>query len=317
MMFSVIVPVYNVEKYLQQCADSVLNQTYTDFELILVDDGSTDQSGKVCDQYALLDKRVKAIHKENGGLSSARNVGISSSAGEYLVFVDSDDWIETDSLKEFAKIICQSAPEVIETILMEEYENEQVFADRHFSDYLKEKFTRDRALNWIANESENMWPAQKRICKREFIIKNNLFFAEGRLQEDLDWTTRLCYYARSFCGYSRCWYHYRRKREGSITNSVNGKYITDAIEMAASDRKYQDRNDRYSVRVFDQLIAAVYSSINMYKLCSEEDKIKVCACLEENRWLFEYTPAIKYKIFAIGVRALGIRKAMEILSLVG
>lgn len=93
MMLSVIVPVYNVQKYLDQCVESVLKQTYTDFEVILVDDGSTDNSGKMCDDWAQKDDRIKVVHQKNQGLSGARNTGIEASEGEYLVFVDSDDLI--------------------------------------------------------------------------------------------------------------------------------------------------------------------------------------------------------------------------------
>ncbi|KAF3371822.1 glycosyl transferase family 2, partial [Enterococcus faecium] len=89
---SIIVPVYKVEKYLRKCVDSILAQTFTDFEVILVDDGSPDNSGKICDEYAEKDNRVRVIHKENGGLSSARNAGIDVARGKYLGFVDSDDY---------------------------------------------------------------------------------------------------------------------------------------------------------------------------------------------------------------------------------
>lgn len=93
---SIIVPVYNVEKYLEKCVRSILAQTFTDFELILVDDGSPDSSGAMCDQFAKQDERVKVIHKENGGLSDARNAGIEIATGEYLGFIDSDDYIADD-----------------------------------------------------------------------------------------------------------------------------------------------------------------------------------------------------------------------------
>ena len=93
-MISVIIPVYGVEKYLSRCLDSIINQTYRDLEIILVDDGSPDNSGKICDEYAAKDSRIKVIHKENGGLSSARNAGLDVATGEYIGFVDSDDWIE-------------------------------------------------------------------------------------------------------------------------------------------------------------------------------------------------------------------------------
>ncbi len=93
---SVIIPVYNVEPYIRKCIDSVINQTYINLEIILVDDGSTDNSGKVCDEYATKDKRVKVLHKRNGGVSSAKNAGLKEVTGKYLGFVDSDDWIEPE-----------------------------------------------------------------------------------------------------------------------------------------------------------------------------------------------------------------------------
>lgn len=95
-LISIIVPVYNVEKYIHECVDSIINQTYKNIEIILVDDGSPDNCGKICDEYAEKDSRIKVIHKENGGLSDARNCGIDAASGEWLMFVDSDDYIESD-----------------------------------------------------------------------------------------------------------------------------------------------------------------------------------------------------------------------------
>lgn len=98
-LVSVIVPIYNVEKYLSQCLDSVLQQSYSNLEIILVDDGSPDSSGDICDKYALTDSRIKVIHKQNGGVSSARNTGMYASTGEWLYFIDPDDWIESNALE--------------------------------------------------------------------------------------------------------------------------------------------------------------------------------------------------------------------------
>ena len=95
---SVIVPVYNAEKYLNECVDSILNQDFTDFELLLIDDGSKDNSGKICDKYAHKDNRVRVFHKENGGVSSARNLGLDNAIGEYIIFIDSDDYVDVNYL---------------------------------------------------------------------------------------------------------------------------------------------------------------------------------------------------------------------------
>ena len=103
-LVSVIIPVYNVERYLKKCIDSILNQTYKNLEIILVDDGSTDCSSKICDEYAKNDTRILVIHKANGGQSEARNIGISESKGEYIFFVDSDDYIEYNAIETMLEI---------------------------------------------------------------------------------------------------------------------------------------------------------------------------------------------------------------------
>lgn len=103
MTISVIVPIYNAEKFLHYCIDSILNQSFVDFEILLVNDGSTDNSGRICDEYAGKDTRAKVIHKQNGGVSSARNAGIEAAKGEYICFVDSDDYLESNYLKELVE----------------------------------------------------------------------------------------------------------------------------------------------------------------------------------------------------------------------
>lgn len=104
-LISVIVPIYKVEPYLRRCVDSILSQTYTNLEIILVDDGSPDNCPAICDEYAKADKRVRVIHKKNGGVSDARNIGISAASGEYLMFVDSDDWLELDYIQSMSNSV--------------------------------------------------------------------------------------------------------------------------------------------------------------------------------------------------------------------
>lgn len=107
MLFSIVVPVYGIEKYLSKCIDSILAQSYTDFELILVDDGSKDASGKICDQYKEKDRRIKVIHKENGGLVSARKAGLQEADGDYIIPIDGDDWVDTELFAAMAELLIQ------------------------------------------------------------------------------------------------------------------------------------------------------------------------------------------------------------------
>lgn len=111
---SVVVPIYNTEKYLKRCIDSILNQSYTDFEVLLINDGSTDKSAQICEEYALKDKRVKVINKQNGGLSSARNVGIDNAQYDYICFVDSDDWLDTDLFSHCINILKENDCDIID-----------------------------------------------------------------------------------------------------------------------------------------------------------------------------------------------------------
>ena len=112
-MISVIIPVYNVEDYLAECIDSVLGQSYTDYEIILVDDGATDSSGRMCDEYARKDSRIRVIHQENGGLSAARNTGLRAAWGKYIYFLDSDDYIAPSALEHLAALAEKEQADVV------------------------------------------------------------------------------------------------------------------------------------------------------------------------------------------------------------
>ena len=111
---SIIVPVYKAENYLRRCVDSILNQTFTDFELILVDDGSPDRSGDICDEYEQKDSRIRVFHKDNGGVSSARNLGLDNVQGEYVTFVDADDWIDADNLSKCSSVITNNMLDLLQ-----------------------------------------------------------------------------------------------------------------------------------------------------------------------------------------------------------
>lgn len=134
VMISVITPVYNSEKYLHKCIDSVLVQTYQDFELILVNDGSTDKSGAICDEYALKDKRVKVFHKENGGVSSARNIGLKNALGDYIIHTDSDDLMLPGALESLYNQAQQSNSDIVIGNYIVRYESKDKFISLNLTD---------------------------------------------------------------------------------------------------------------------------------------------------------------------------------------
>ncbi|CAI3342480.1 glycosyltransferase [Enterococcus cecorum] len=181
---SIIVPVYNVEKYIKRCVDSLINQSYDNLEIILIDDGSLDNSSKICDEYSLIDKRIKVIHKENGGLSDARNAGLFSSSGDYILYVDSDDYIEKDACLRFVNNIEESI-DIIAGAYREVNES-KINLMKHTN--LKEGKIYS-AKNFVINSiCKNEWyaPAWLNLYRREFLVNNNLYFKKGILFEDME-----------------------------------------------------------------------------------------------------------------------------------
>ncbi|MDU5335237.1 glycosyltransferase family 2 protein [Enterococcus sp.] len=176
---SIIVPVYNVEKYLRKCVESILNQTFKDFELILVDDGSPDNSGAICDQYAKRDARVRVIHKENGGLSSARNAGIEIAKGKYLGFVDSDDYIAEDMYEVlFNQIIAYNAN--ISTIeMIDVYENRVTKVSNKKKVQL---INQKDAIKAVLDSTDIFAYAVNKLYQKELFDK--VRYPEGKIVED-------------------------------------------------------------------------------------------------------------------------------------
>ena len=313
--FSIIVPVYNTEKYLNKCVDSILAQSYQEYELLLIDDGSSDDSGRICDEYAEKSEKVRAFHKGNTGPSGARNYGLDRVTGDYVVFVDSDDWIEQGSLSAFAEAIGDNRPDVLVTRIIEAFDGEMVYTDENMEEYLKEPLTKERALEWIINVSKHTWPPVNKVLAYSYIQRNNMCFLAGRLQEDMDWVSRICYTAETFSFCSKPWYYYRQKRQGSIMNSIKAKNIIDVIEMAAKHFDYNEQHKtQVSKLVLDRIMASVYMKINEIKKCSEEDKQKVIECIDANKKIFKVAPAVKYKIFVVAMKIVGTKNAIRMMD---
>lgn len=229
-MISVIVPVFNVEKYINQCIDSILNQTYHDIEIILVDDGSTDSSGKICDEYQKKDNRIIVIHKSNGGLSSARNAGVEIATGEYISFIDSDDWVENDFLESLynccimyqAEIaVCRIQKRVEENQETQEYENfTECWSGRLAVEnrVLKEKIYCIQTSVW------------NKLYSREII--KDMSFPEGKYYEDIVYSTQAMLNSERVAYTNDALYNYRQDRPGSIMNEgFNTRAITDELPL--------------------------------------------------------------------------------------
>lgn len=221
-LISVVIPIYNVEKLLKKCILSVINQEYKNLEIILVDDGSTDSSGIICDEIATIDNRIKVIHKENGGLSSARNAGIDIATGKYIGFVDSDDYIDKRMYKELYNSLKNNDAEI--AVCSRNVVDEQGKILKKTESYLNETMTSDEALirffNFIIDTSS---------CDKLFDIKlfNSIRFPIGKQGEDRFIMHKLIYNSKKVSTIQLKGYNYVQ-REGSITK--NKKINKDGIE---------------------------------------------------------------------------------------
>ena len=230
MRFSIIIPVYNVEKYLRECLDSVLNQTFPDWEAVCVNDGSTDGSADILEEYAQKETRVKVISQPNGGLSAARNTGMKAVSGEYVLFLDSDDWLEPQALEVLASnlggedMLCFSGRRYFEAERAY-HEPDRLTACEYLSgmDYYNDNALAHRDFAFVC--------VVLRGYKRSFLLENGLFFKEGIYHEDNLFTPKACYYAGQVKVVNECLYDYR-VRANSIMTTGSPKRLSDMLGTA-------------------------------------------------------------------------------------
>ncbi len=218
-LISVIVPVYNVEKHLDRCIESIVNQTYKNLEILLVDDGSPDNCPQKCDDWAKKDKRIRVIHKSNGGLSSARNVGIDAANGEYLNFVDSDDWIATDLFEKVMAIFEDKDPDIVNFNCSRINEKGEIYA---FTEKVGDGLlTSEEALKELLKGNINNYAINKVYKKRVF---EGIRFPEGRLWEDMAICYKLLLNSSGIYCCSEPFYFYFT-RSDSISKIMNEKAL--------------------------------------------------------------------------------------------
>lgn len=217
---SIIVPIYNLEKYVRHCVDSILVQTYTDFELLLIDDGSKDGSGKICDEYAELDSRIHVFHKENGGLCSARNHGLDKARGEWIMYVDGDDWLEPDTLE----LLLLKAEETGADIVFADFWFD--FSDRRIESGFYD--WRNQGINGLREYIVSPWNCiWGSIQKKSIYDENGLRSPETITYcEDFHLIVRLCFFARLIAKVNKPLFHYRQ-RESLIMHNLNRQTESD------------------------------------------------------------------------------------------
>lgn len=281
-LISVIVPVYNVEKYLKKCLDSIVNQTYKNLEIIIVDDGSTDNSGLICDEYSKNDSRIKVIHKKNGGLSDARNVGLDNANGKYISFIDSDDYIEENM------IIClyhdceDNNCQMASSNKIYELENEKKYYTKEV--IKSEVVNKEMALkNLLLNDPS---VANKLFNKELF---NDIRFIKGKLYEDILTTPNLIEKCDNVFLDEKYFYHYIQHENSIIHNNFSKKkmdYMYNAKKLynhiILNYPNIKEVAEAYYILVLTTIISDAYVSRNVMPI--EYNEI----CIELNKFKSKY-----------------------------
>lgn len=224
LLLTVVIPVYNVEKYLKRCVESVLVQEWNNYDILLIDDGSNDSSPRICDDYAKVYDFISVIHKKNGGLSEARNTGISHAKGDYVYFPDSDDWLEPQTFKELAEVLESQEFDIV-SFNREFVKGEE---DPIVSDPLvTQLFNGKDAFVQMLRHSFITGFANDKIYKKSLFIDNNISFPKGKYYEDLGTNYKLFLSAKNVFATNQKYYHYLIDNPDSITQSWNEQKFSD------------------------------------------------------------------------------------------
>ena len=240
---SVVVPVYNVEKYLEQCLNSIINQTFKDIEIICINDGSKDNSLKIIEEFAAKDKRIRVINKENEGISAARNQGMGLAQGEYISFIDSDDWIEENYLEALYTAAKKYDSDIACSNII------RVTGKRHRKKiiYKKEEFTTESdKKNELTKVPINSYVWNK-IYKRESLLKSGVKFPVGRVYEDVIWCIKAIYYLNGVVTVPDAVYYYRK----NPTSIMSTKSEQNAKDYALSEKEMLAFAKEHNIKILD------------------------------------------------------------------
>lgn len=305
---SVIVPIYNAEKYLKRCVASILSQSWQDLELILVDDGSKDGSGQLCDELASSDERCKVIHKPNGGVSSARNAGLAAATGEFVAFVDSDDYCAPDMYEKlFAKV--EGGIDIVQCDFMLDYGTSKIEERLYDVDETdKVRTLSNFILSGMGGGCVNM------IIRRELLVENDLKFPEKISGgEDFLFVLRLLTFAGRIAKVREPLYYYDRTNEASITHTVTAdstvrllKGYEEGIAFLKEQNLFEQLKDEFFWNTL---------RLKSFFLFSRKDVPLVRTCIPESNEYISSCPLLSQKMkFAMSLAAKGLGIAAFLLA---
>ncbi|MDB8460325.1 glycosyltransferase family 2 protein [Turicibacter sanguinis] len=318
MIASIIIPVYNVEKYLIKCLDSIQKIPQDLVEVLLINDGSTDNSKEICEEYVSKNINFKLFNKINGGLSNARNYGLKKAIGEYIIFIDSDDFIETNVL---IKIISTLNNLDVDVVLTPFYEYIEHFSIKKsgYNNYLQPNFIyhKEDIIKELFIYTSGLWTAWKYIVKKAYLIDNSIIFKEGYLHEDVDYTTRILLNMNTFIFIDNPFYYYRLNRADSIMNTRSIQSLIDICNIIIDLYQYievKKQKEFIDDTILSRLSETFFYSLSLYKNGSINEKEIIIELLKSNRYILEKSNNRKHKSFVFISKIIGIKYSLTLYS---
>ena len=310
MFFSIVVPVYCVEPYLRQCVDSILAQSFENYEVILVDDGSTDGSPQICNSYAAADPRVRVIHQENRGLSAARNVGIRAAKGDNILLADSDDfWPEPDMLQHLEELIEEKHADVVlfrVRAWFEQTDRSRIKTEPYRFDIL-DRFDKNETLQHLLSAKHFPVGVYSLCVRRQLLQEHRLYFMEGFKSEDYDWILSVLRDSERIYASDRVLYVYRKGRSGSITNSIDLQHVKDLLETASKWSKAPGFSDTELKRAVSNYAAYIYTTALVVSgRFSKEKRKQAVKLLKEHRDAMRGARRMYLRLIRLSMGLLGI-----------
>lgn len=320
VLFSIVVPVYNVQDYLKDSVLSVINQHYKSCEVILVDDGSTDNSGPICDQLAAQYSNVEVVHQKNGGLSAARNTGIKSSSGEYLVFLDSDDLLYDNSLENLENAILeQEKPNFIISRRCTVRDGSMIPCKYHFDDKIRASNNSARIYEQLQGYPDCWLGTWIFSVNRSYCLEHNLLFYNGILHEDEEWVPRLFFNAKSIGFNNDILYCNRIAREGSITATLNIKRefdklkILDLLHKEFTSKAYGDDACLAVEKRMEQIFFGVLCEAYLYRKDNQYQKL--IQMISKHRNYLKNAHREIYRLVNCFLNSIGIKATCWLLNI--
>lgn len=311
--FSIIIPVYNVERFVEHCVDSILSQTYRNYEIILVDDGSTDRSGMICDKIVNMHNHVQVVHKRNGGSSSARNAGMQQANGEYLIFIDSDDYYANiNGLQDIHdSIINNNYDVVLYGCIVYDLENKTQRVSRGNYDLnIIAKNNKETTLSYLF--SSGLFPGAAWIyaVKKELISDvAKVEFPMGLTAEDYYWTENILHAASSIGAVNNNFYTYVINREGSITTKPRLSGVKGILYAVEDWMKKDTKEDG----ITDFLAQSYLLALMNYAKLDKNDRVELKEAVNSGRTILRVSSQIKFKVCGTIASIVGEKKLGDII----